>query len=91
MSSLLTNADFTFEPAEANRILKRLNFHYTPKHSSWLNMAEIEFSALKGQCLNRRIPDMVTMQVEVAAWEKIKTIVLKKLTGNLRLPMRELN
>lgn len=50
-----------FEPQEARRLANRLDIHYTPKHGSWLNMAEIEFSALKGQCLNRRIPDIATM------------------------------
>lgn len=59
----------TFEPKEARRLAERLEIHYTPKHGSWLNMAEIELSVLKGQCLDRRIPDMATMQVEVAAWE----------------------
>ena len=47
----------TFPPAEAHRILQRLEFHYTPKHGSWLNMVEIEFSVLTGQCLQRRLPD----------------------------------
>ena len=59
----------TFEPREARRLAERLEIHYTPKHGSWLNMAEIELSALKGQCLDRRIPDMSTMQAEVAIWE----------------------
>jgi len=58
-----------FSPEEALRLAKRLEIHFTPKHGSWLNMAEIELSALKGQCLNRRIPDMVTMKEQVAAWE----------------------
>ena len=49
---------------------KRLDIHHTPKHGSWLNMAEIELSVLKGQCLNRRIADMATMQAEALAWEK---------------------
>ena len=57
-----------FEPAEARRILHRLEFCYTPKHGSWLNMAEIELSVLSRQCLNRRIPDMATLREEVAAW-----------------------
>ena len=48
---------------------ERLDIHHTPKHGSWLNMAEIELSALKGQCLNRRIADMETMQAEVDAWQ----------------------
>ena len=59
----------TFEPQEARRLVERLEIHYTPKHGSWLNMAEIELSALKGQCLDRRIPDMETMRKHVAAWE----------------------
>jgi transposase len=58
-----------FEPAEARRILDKLEFHYTPKHGSWLNMAEIEFSVLTRQCLNRRIPDEETLCREIAAWE----------------------
>jgi len=58
-----------FHPAEALRLAKRLDIHFTPKHGSWLNMAEIELSALKGQCLNRRIPSMQEMKEEVAAWE----------------------
>jgi hypothetical protein len=57
----------TFEPIEARRLVELLDIHYTPKHGSWLNMAEIELSVLKGQCLNRRIPDMSTMQTHVAA------------------------
>ena len=59
----------TFEPAEAKRILDKLEFHYTPKHGSWLNMAEIEFSVLTRQCLDRRIPDAETLQTEITAWE----------------------
>jgi|TARA_Y100000310_G_scaffold228004_1_gene230256 transposase len=59
-----------FEPQEAKRLLARLDFHYTPKHGSWLNMAEIEFSILARQCLGRRIPDAVTLQRDVAAWER---------------------
>jgi transposase len=60
----------TFAPAEARRILKKLEFHYTPKHGSWLNMAEIELSILSRQCLDRRIPDEATLQREVQAYEK---------------------
>jgi hypothetical protein len=59
-----------FEPQEAKRIADRLEFHYTPKHGSWLNMAEIEFSVLSKQCLDRRIPDAVALTSEVAAWER---------------------
>lgn len=58
----------TFEPAEAHRLARKLDLHYTPKHGSWLNMAEIEFSALSRQCLNRRLADADTLQRHVAAW-----------------------
>ena len=57
----------TFPPAEARRLADRLELHYTPKHGSWLNIAEIELSALAGQCLDRRIPNLTTMQREVDA------------------------
>ncbi len=59
-----------FAPAEARRIVKKLEFHYTPKHGSWLNMAEIELSVLQRQCLDRRIPDEVTLKQEIKAWEE---------------------
>jgi transposase len=58
-----------FEPAEARRIARKLEFHYTPKHGSWLNMTEIELSVLERQCLRRRLGDIPTTQREVAAWE----------------------
>jgi hypothetical protein len=58
-----------FSPQEAQRLRKRLVFHYTPKHGSWLNQAEIELSILSRQCLNQRLPDQETMKREVAAWE----------------------
>lgn len=58
-----------FEPAEARRLADRLEIHYTPKHGSWLNIAEIEFSAMQSQCLNRRIPDLETIIAQVSAWE----------------------
>jgi transposase len=58
----------TFEPEEARRLLNRLEIHYTPKHGSWLNMAEIELAVLTKQCLNRRIPDLQTMQSELKEW-----------------------
>ena len=58
-----------FEPAEARRIAKRLEFHYTPKHGSWLNMAEIELSVFSNQCLNRRISDEVILKTAVSALE----------------------
>jgi hypothetical protein len=59
----------TFQPEEARRLARRLEIHYTPKHGSWLNVAEIELSALNSQCLARRIPDIGLMRKEVAAWE----------------------
>ena len=58
-----------FEPQEAKRIWDRLELHYTPKHGSWLNMAEIELSVLARQCLNRRIPDQEALKRETTAWE----------------------
>jgi len=58
-----------FSPAEARRILDKFEFHYTPKHGSWLNIAEIELSVLSRQCLDRRIPDKETLKSQVAAWE----------------------
>ena len=58
-----------FEPAEAQRILSRLDFCHTPKHGSWLNMAEIELSVLGRQCLDRRIADFDMLKREVAAWQ----------------------
>lgn len=58
-----------FAPEEARRLVEKLEFHYTPKHGSWLNMAEIELSVLTRQCLDRRIPDAGTLQQEVAAWQ----------------------
>lgn len=59
-----------FPPEEAKRIADRLELEYTPKHGSWLNMAESEFSVLSRQCLNRRIPDQMTLQQEIKAWTK---------------------
>jgi len=85
----------TFEPQEARRLAERLDIHYTPKHGSWLNMAEIELSALKGQCLNRRIPDMATMQAEVAAWETNRNNRIRKIdwqftTADARVKLKRL-
>jgi transposase len=62
-----------FAPAEARRLTERLEIHYTPKHGSWLNMAETELSVLTTQCLDRRIPDPTTLRQEVAAWEQRRT------------------
>ncbi len=61
-----------FAPQEARRILDRLEIHYTPKHGSWLNMAEIELSILSRQCLDRRIPDQTTLRKEIHAWVKAR-------------------
>ena len=58
-----------FEPAEARRIAERLEIHYTPKHGSWLNMAEIELGVLARQCLDRRIPGQVVLEQETKAWQ----------------------
>jgi hypothetical protein len=60
----------TFAPAEARRLTERFEWHYTPEHGSWLNMAEIELSVLTRQCLSRRIPDADVLSTEVSAWEQ---------------------
>ena len=59
-----------FPPTEARRILRRIEFHFTPKHASWLNMVEIEIGVLRGQCLDRRIDDAKRLVSEIAAWER---------------------
>jgi hypothetical protein len=59
----------TFGKQEADRIMNRLRFHFTPAHASWLNMAEVELSVLSGQCLSRRIADDWSLRFEIAAWE----------------------
>jgi hypothetical protein len=58
-----------FPAPEARRLVERFEWHYTPKHASWLDMAESELSVLSSQCLDRRIPDMQTLMKEAAAWE----------------------
>lgn len=68
-----------FPPAEARRILSKLEFHYTPKHGSWLNQAEIEISVLSRQCLERRIPDQQTLTDEIAAWEQQRNAQRSKI------------
>jgi len=85
----------TFEPREARRLAERLDIHHTPKHGSWLNMAEIELSVLKGQCLNRRIADMPTMQAEVATWENDRNNSTRKIdwqftTTDARIKLKRL-
>jgi hypothetical protein len=64
-----------FPPEQANRLLKRLEFHYTPNHGSWLNMAEIEFSVFSRQCLNQRIPDELTLKTHIAALQAERNTV----------------
>jgi transposase len=59
-----------FDPEEAKRLADKLEIHYTPKHGSWLNMAEIELSVLSRQCLDRRVPDFETLQAEAIAWQE---------------------
>jgi transposase len=59
----------TFEPEEAKRLAEKLEIHYTPKHGSWLNMAEIELSVLSRQCLERRVPDFEALEREANAWQ----------------------
>jgi hypothetical protein len=62
----------TFPAQEARRILDRIEWHYTPEHGSWLNMAEIELSVMQGQCLDRRIPDIATLCRETSAWQQAR-------------------
>lgn len=84
-----------FAPEEAKRILDKLEFHYTPKHGSWLNMAEIEFSVLTRQCLDRRIPNKETLTQEVEAWSKRrnteqKTVNWRFTTPDARIKLKRL-
>jgi len=85
----------TFPAAEARRLVRKLEFHYTPKHGSWLNMAEIEFAVLAEQCLDRRLPDQHTVAAEVAAWETQRnasqaTIHWRFTTDTARLKLESL-
>ncbi|MCK5492053.1 MAG: IS630 family transposase [Candidatus Omnitrophica bacterium] len=84
-----------FDPEEARRLCQRFEFHYTPKHGSWLNMAETELSILARQCLNRRIPDQATLKREVQAWEKERnqkcaTICWRFTTEDARVKLNQL-
>ena len=84
-----------FEPAEAKRLADKLELHYTPKHGSWLNMAEIELSVLAAQCLDRRLPDRATLEREVAAWEAARnaasrTIDWRFTTADARIKLKHL-
>lgn len=84
-----------FPAVEARRIARKLEFHFTPKHGSWLNMAEIELGVLAGQCLDQRIPDLPTLRREVAAWEEPRnaahaTIDWRFTTDQARLKLHRL-
>jgi len=87
--------DEAYPPAEARRLTERFEFHYTPKHGSWLHMAEIELSVLARQCLDRRIPDAPTLEAEVAAWvhrrnEAGATIDWQFTTADARIKLKHL-
>lgn len=84
-----------FEPSEARRLAEKLEIHYTPKHGSWLDMAEIEIGIMNRQCLNRRIDDATTLRREVAAWENDRNRRATKVnwrftTANARIKLRRL-
>jgi len=70
----------TFSPGEARRLTRKLEFHYTPKHGSWLNMVEIEFSILARQCLNRRLPDVDSVRREAEAWAETRNTAQTTVT-----------
>ena len=84
-----------FPPGEAKRLWDRLELHHTPKHGSWLNVAEVELSALGRQCLDRRIPDQATLAAEVAAWEERRnaeavTVDWQFTTADARIKLKHL-
>lgn len=84
-----------FEPAEARRLLDKLEIHYTPKHGSWLNMAETELSVLGRQCLDRRIDNQAELSGEVAAWEHRRneaevTVEWRFTTADARIKLKRL-
>ena len=84
-----------FEPAEARRLAERFEWHHTPKHGSWLNVAEMELSVVARQCLDRRIPDMETLRREVQAWEERRNAAVVKVdwqftTTDARLKLKKL-
>lgn len=84
-----------FPPAEARRIIERLEIHHTPKHGSWLNMAEIELSVLHRQCLQARIPDLPTLVEKVTAWEQRRntansTVHWRFTTADARIKLHKL-
>ena len=75
-----------FPPQEAHRLLSRLAFHYTPKHGSWLNMAEIEFSVLSRQCLSGRIGDLDALRRQCKAWERERNGMKRKANWQFKTP-----
>ena len=75
-----------FHPAEARRIIKKLEIHYTPKHGSWLNIAEIELNIMTRQCLQRRIDDILLLQAELAAWETERNAEEKTVNWQFQTP-----
>jgi len=84
-----------FEPSVARRLLERLEIHYTPKHGSWLNIAEIELSVLTKQCLNRRMPDLETLRSETAQWARQRNAKQKSVdwqfnTDQARIKLKRL-
>lgn len=84
-----------FAPAEAKRILDRLEFHFTPKHGSWLNMAEIELSVLNRQCLDQYIPDRDTLAQQISAWTNRRnheqaTVIWRFTTDDARIRLKKL-
>jgi len=84
-----------FEPTEAKRILDRLEFHYTPKHGSWLDMAEIELSVLSRQCLDDHIPDKISLEQAIAPWERERNALKiganwRFTTANARIKLKRL-
>jgi hypothetical protein len=84
-----------FEPPEARRLAERFEWHYTPKHGSWLNVAEMELSVLARQCLDRRIPDPETLRREVAAWEAERNAAVVRVewqfaTADARVRLKKL-
>jgi hypothetical protein len=84
-----------FPPAEAKRLADKLEIHHTPKHGSWLNIAEIELSVLSRQCLDRRLPDVATLEAEVAAWQERRnatatTVDWRFTTADARMKLKRL-
>ena len=69
-----------FVPEEARRIARKLEFHYVPKHASWLNMVELEIGVLRGQCLARRIGERAILEREIAAWERRRNAAGARIT-----------